>query len=268
MHPLALLPRAVPVATGRLGAPASGTAITLVQPGRGDVRDLALLYLTGQWALMLAQTLGEDVCVVAEPAHTYENTPSYDALIAWAQQQAGGFTPGRLWLIGFSNGCVAVRDALALGAPASVVLAADGIHLPRNEPTPAWAQTWVEAFDAARARQLVLSVSVSQTAANSYTTRESAEILFQTPVCLGSYSAPCVQRDGLFSYYGATLLPGGNAANEHIDQLRVLLPRMISDAQKNLAPAPASPSSRLVKGAVGVGALALLFLAARALARR
>lgn len=202
----------------------------LVQPGSGATRDVALLFLTGAQAPQLAATLGADVCVLAEGQGGADSR--LDDALAFAREQAGDFAPGKVWLIGFSAGCQGVRGVLANGASPDVVLAADGIHLPLGTPSAAQVDPWRTMVARARSGQAVFFVSVSQTAATTFrSTREAATLLFDTPECLGSYDHPCIQRRGNFAVYGATGLPTLDVATEHMNQLRVLLPRMIADAK-------------------------------------
>lgn len=240
----------------------------ILQAGSGPERDIALLYLAGTGAMgpELARRLPPGSCVVADKAIYFE-TPDpfgpqgvtrWDAMLATLQDQLG-FTGRHLWLIGFSAGCWAVRAQLAAGAPASYVLAADGVHLPLGTPAPQEEQPWLEAAAAARARALVLSVSVSGTPAfKSRDTRTSARDLFGWTGCMGSYADPCIERDGFLSIYGATYGGTGNAG-EHKDQINLLLPRMIDDAQLLSAPLAAAPSSsKTAKVVAGLAALAAL----------
>ena len=208
--------------------------LKLVQAGQGDTRDIALLYKTGSEAPKLAQALGPNVCVVAETDGSFGDglTTEWEGSLAFAQEQAGPFSVGRLWLIGFSAGCQGVRWLLATGAPAHYVIAADGIHLPLGTPTELQTRPWLDMASRARAGNGVFFVSVSKTGADNFsTTRASAEFLFGTKECLGSYASPCVRRSGNFAIYGATGLPDLDPATEHMNQLRVLLPRMIADAK-------------------------------------
>lgn len=237
----------------------------VLQEGYGAERDIALLYLAGTGAMgpELARRLPAGSCVVADKAIFFETADPFgpqgvtrwDAMLATLQEQLG-FTGRHLWLIGFSAGCWAVRAQLDAGAPASYILAADGIHLPLGTPAPNEDQPWLAAAAAARARALVLSVSVSGTpASKSRDTRTSARDLFGWNGCMGTYADPCIERDGFLSLYGATY--GGGNAGEHKDQINLLLPRMIDDAQQ-LAfaqePSPTSPA----KVVAGLAALAAL----------
>lgn len=138
------------------------------------------------------------------------------------------FTVGRLWLVGFSAGCQGVRTQLYRGVAPDVVLAADGIHLPKNE-TPEKERPWRDLVARARAGRCQFSVSVSQVAAvNFLDTRTSASKLFGTSPSppAGPPSAPAVSRQGGFSFYAAT----GSDGEAHMAQLREVLPIMGRDA--------------------------------------
>lgn len=211
-------------------------SLKLLQAGSGASRDFALLYLVGDVGPKLAQALGPDVCVVAETAGTYNaagpgGVTPWDEALAWAQGQTGAFQVADLWLAGFSAGCQGVRTQLNLGCKANHILACDGIHLPLGNPSAAQKDAWLASMAAAKRGELTFSVSVSATAAHNFrSTRQSAKDLFGWGECMGSYADPCVEQDGAFRIYGATN-SGGNPADEHMDQLRKLLPRMIADAR-------------------------------------
>lgn len=240
----------------------------ILQDGSGPSRDIALLYLAGSGSTgpQLAEHFPEGTCVVADKAANFfasdpfgpEGVTRWDAMVA-SLQESLGFTKANLWLVGFSAGCWAVRAQLAASAPANYVLAVDGIHLSKGDPPPAEQTPWLEAAALARARDMVFSVSVSATPANKLqNTRDSAKHLFGWNGCLGSYDDPCVEREGFFSIYGATY-GGANPTNEHKDQLIVLLPRMIDEAQHLTALGSSSTKHTGIKVAGGLlaGGLAL-----------
>lgn len=212
-------------------------SFSVIQPGQGETRDVVLCYHVGSFGKNIAEQLGPSFCVVAETSSAYNQlggggvTPWKEALAAVGAGEA--FRTGRIWLIGFSAGCQGVRSQLNAGCPASVVLACDGIH--GNKPVPSEAQSaaWKGLASSARMGQAIFSVSCSKTAAYKFlSTEETARVLFGWTPCFGSYSSPCVDKTGSFRIYGATN-SGGNPADEHMDQLRKLLPIMIQDAMSS-----------------------------------
>lgn len=207
----------------------------VIQQGNGGKRDVVLMYLVGDRAQELASRVGPDACVVAEAVSNYssEVTPWRKALESVGA--GSDFEVGRIWLIGFSAGCQGVRAQLNDGCPADVVLACDGIHGSRPTPTEAQTASWLRLASYARAGRAVFSVSCSKTPATTFlTTEDMAKVTFGWNGCYGSYSSPCVDRDGDFRIYGATN-GGGSPADEHMDQLRKLLPRMIYDAKSGVS---------------------------------
>lgn len=240
--------------------------MNIVQEGSGDVRDVALLYLAGTGAMApeLAARLPAGTCVAADKAVSFESPDPFgpQGVLPWQQaldllQGQLGFQVGHLWLIGFSAGCWALRAQLDAGVPASYVLAADGIHLPLGTPAPNENLPWLAAAGMARAKELVLFVSVSGTpASKSRDTRTSARDLFGWSGCMGSYADPCIEQDGYLRIYGATY--GGGNAGEHKDQINLLLPRMIDDAKAITSSTSSSPSKAPKILAAGAALLALL----------
>lgn len=243
-------------------------SLKLLQAGSGASRDFALLYLVGDVGPKLAQALGPDVCVVAETAGTYNAagpggvTPWQEA-ISWAKAQAGDFDVRGIWLIGFSAGCQGVRTQLSIApaCPARHIIACDGIHLPLGNPTSIQRDTWIAAANGAKDGRWTFSVSVSATAAHNFrSTRQSAKDLFGWGECMGSYADPCVEQDGAFRIYGATN-SGGNPADEHMDQLRKLLPRMIADARSGGWSVGGAGGSLLPVAIIGLALAALGWVA-------
>lgn len=207
-------------------------SIQLLQEGRGSVRPVALLYLVGNQARAIAEALGPDVCVVSETVGNWneETTPVAEAL---AKVGATGFAVGPLWLIGFSAGCQGVRAQINRGVKAQHVVACDGIHLPLGAAQP-FQLVWKDVAARARLGYLTFSVSYSNTAATNFkTTKASAMELFGASGCFGSYADPCVEREGSLRIYGATN-GGGAPADEHMDQLRKLMLRMVHDAKRDV----------------------------------
>lgn len=227
-------------------------AVQFFQPGSGATRDLALLFLVGDMAPKLAAAIGQDACVITQKADTFAipDIMSWSDALAYAQEQTGGFSVGHVLLAGFSAGCQGVRAMLNDGAPARVILAADGIHLSKPTPAPYQVDAWRAVASSAEAGKVTFSVSMSKTPAGAMTTRESAAYLFNWNGCMGSYERPCVEQRGSFRIYGATHNCQADPATEHMDQLRVLLPRMIADAKSGA-------SVGGWKGLVGLGAAAL-----------
>jgi len=237
-------------------------SLKLLQAGSGATRDVALLYLVGDVGPRLAQALGPDVCVVAETAGTYNaagpgGVTPWEEAVDWAQGQAGAFAVGSIWLIGFSAGCQGVRTQINLGCRAKHIIACDGIHLPLGTPSAAQKDGWLNAAQGAKEGMLTFSVSVSATVAHNFrSTRQSAKDLFGWNECMGSYASPCVEQKGEFRIYGATN-SGGNPADEHMDQLRKLLPRMIADARS----AAGAGGSLLPLAVIGLALAALGWVA-------
>lgn len=237
----------------------------VLQEGSGERRDIVLLYLAGTGAMgpELAK-LVPGACVVADKAAFFETPEPFgpQGVTRWDEaldtlQSNLGFQVDHLWLVGFSAGCWAVRAQLDAGAPASYVLAADGIHLPLGAPAPNEDLPWLATAGAARARELVFFVSVSGTpASKSRDTRTSARDLFGWSGCMGSYADPCIEQDGYLRIYGATY--GGGNAGEHKDQINLLLPRMIDDAKAITSSTSSSPSKAPKILAAGAALLALL----------
>ena len=208
-------------------------ARTLVQPGSGSTRDIALCYLSG--GKQAAPALGPDVCVVQETADAYDRVgdggvADWQDTVSWASEQAGGFQVGKVWLIGFSAGCQGVRTQIIQGCQAAYVFALDGIHLPLSG-TPQEYKTapWLATKRRAEAGECVFFCSYSNTAAyNNKTVRASLQQLFGIdPDCFGSTTEPCVQGSGNFLIFGATQSGSGTPATEHTSQVNDLLPAII-----------------------------------------
>lgn len=208
-------------------------ARTLVQPGSGSTRDIALCYLSG--GKQAAPALGPDVCVVQETADAYDRVgdggvADWQDTVSWAAEQAGGFSPGKVWLIGFSAGCQGVRTQIIQGCKADYVFALDGIHLPLSgTPQDYKTAPWLATKQRADAGDCVFFCSYSNTAAyNNKTVRASLQQLFGIdPECFGSTTEPCVQGSGNFLIFGATQSGSGTPATEHTSQVNDLLPAII-----------------------------------------
>ena len=203
-------------------------SLTVVQPGSGSTRDLVLCW-HGNFA-PLAAALSPTAAVVSQQLGAID-AYSDDGQVATVEEMRAAvgqdFAVGRLWLVGFSAGCQGVRTQLYRGVRPDVVLAADGIHLPKTE-TPAKEAPWRDLAARARAGSCRFSVSVSQVAAvNFLDTRTSAAKLFGTSPSppAGPPSAPAVTRQGGFAFYAAT----GSDGEAHMAQLREVLPIMGRD---------------------------------------
>ena len=207
----------------------------IIQEGQGSKRDVVLCYLIGDKGPVIAREVGPEACVVAQAASSYAQ---YGEVIPWQEaiQQAGGgtdFEVARIWLIGFSAGCQAVRLQLNNGCPASVVIACDGIHGDKPQPADWQVAPWRKLANRARAGEVVFSVSCSKTPTTTFlSTEDMAKYTFGWNGCYGSYSSPCVDQSGLLRIYGATN-GGGDPKQEHLDQIRNVLPLMIRDAKSS-----------------------------------
>ena len=204
-------------------------SISVVQPGSGSVRDIVLCW-HGNFA-PLAAVLPTSTAVVSQQLGSMGAYAEDSQVASVEEMQAAvgqDFTVGRLWLVGFSAGCQGVRTQLYRGVKPDVVLAADGIHLPKT-PNPEKERPWLELYRRARSGGCRFSVSVSQVEAYEFlSTRASAAKLFgvSSSPPAGPPDAPVVLREGGFAFYAAT----GSGGEDHMAQLREVLPVMGRDA--------------------------------------
>jgi hypothetical protein len=133
----------------------------LVQAGRGSSRALVIVYhYTAELDRAVRDACGASPCVVnvtEQPGKSrYARVgpgglAPLDEVRAWAEKTAGAVLDGRLVLVGFSEGCQALRAHLRAGAFPAAVVAVDGTHanLPPDEATQI--VPWRAYFEAARA---------------------------------------------------------------------------------------------------------------------
>lgn len=222
----------------------------LLQAPSSSASDLVLGYLIrDEVALSLAQQISPDPAVVTEKSDVFNRIgdggiASLDDVLSLA----GIEQLGRLFLVGFSAGCQAVRVQLAAGVVPSVALAADGIHA-SDPPTEAQSAPWQEAARRAEAGELFFGVSYSQVSATKFLpTRTSiARILAVDTSQLGTIDDPAVQCRGRFCAYGVAGVDHGAHQTE-------LLGRMLRDA---LESAPVGSEGASDDGGVPWGKLAL-----------
>src|SRR5690606_1013318 len=225
----------------------------------GAERPVILLYMagTGNMGPTLAALVPE-AFVLSEKGNFEAPNPFHNGFSTWQDAlsfaESFGFKASHLWLVGFSAGCWLVREQLRSGAPATVTLAADGIHmaLQETEQTLQEQQPWMTLVQEAIQEKSVFFVSVSATPATySKDTRTTAERLFSWVRCMGSYENPCITSEG---YFRISAESHGGGANEHKDQINLLLPRMMTDANR-LVNASKPTSTSPGKVALGVAGL-------------
>src|SRR5690606_28272362 len=180
--------------------------LEILQEGSGAERPVILLYMagTGNMGPTLAALVPE-AFVLSEKGNFEAPNPFHNGFSTWQDAlsfaESFGFKASHLWLVGFSAGCWLVREQLRSGAPATVTLAADGIHmaLQETEQTLQEQQPWMTLVQEAIQEKSVFFVSVSATPATySKDTRTTAERLFSWVRCMGSYENPCITSEGYF----------------------------------------------------------------------
>jgi hypothetical protein len=239
----------------------------LVQAGSGPIRDLVLVYHLNEKADDdVRDAIGPQACIVNETVPQvdigfYGAFASSSAAglatvadtLAWAREEAHeDFELGRLILVGFSAGYIAVRTQLFSGEDPAAIVVADGIQSPRPGDVGAIAP-WIAYADQARAGERVFVASHStQGATKLLSTGETLRLitgfsLLQT----GTLASPAVSSEGklvVLSYMG----------NDHAAQGYVVLPRLLGTAMALLAAGSGGIRSKWLKvlGVFGVVAVA------------
>src|SRR5262245_53630504 len=109
----------------------------IVQPGKGDVRDVVLVYHLSSAVDAALRAAAPSACIGNETGPAFKGfysgtgpgriAPLADALED-LRRRIGRFNVGRIIVVGYSEGCQASRTHLRAGADPDAIVAADGTH--------------------------------------------------------------------------------------------------------------------------------------------
>jgi hypothetical protein len=211
----------------------------LVQAGSGAQRDLVVIYHLNETAdADVISAIGPEACIVNETVPqaqigTYGSLgqggiPTVSNTLTWASEQVGSFDLGRVVLVGFSAGYIAVRTQLFSGESPDAIVIADGIQTPRPGNLASVAP-WIAYADLAKQGSRVFVCSHStQGATNLMSTGETLRLITGFPLLqTGTLDSPAVTSEGklvVLSFMG----------NDHRAQGYVVLPKMLKTAMELL----------------------------------
>lgn len=173
-------------------------AWSVQEKGSGALRDLIVIAHGGVTQAIREAAPGAIVVGLAQKplsggysAIGPGKVPPLAELVRGALEAAGGPFLGRLVLVGFSEGCQAVRAWLAAGEVPTAVLAIDGAHGSSPAPSPAQVTPWRSFFDRARAGERFAAITATRIPTSGYL--PTAAML---PILTGFPPPPAVQ-DGV-----------------------------------------------------------------------
>lgn len=180
-------------------------AWSVQEKGSGERRDLIVIAHGGVTDAIRAAAPGAVVVGVSfQPMQGFyaavapDKLPPLADLVRGALQQAGAAELGRLVLVGFSEGCQAVRAWLAAGEVPSAAIAIDGIHGTKPAPSAVQVAPWRSFFGRARAGERFGAVTATRIPTVKYL--PTAVML---PIVTGFQPAPLLDKEG------ATVAGGG-----------------------------------------------------------
>jgi hypothetical protein len=137
------------------------------------------------------------------------------------------YSPRQVILAGWSEGCQGIRTQLANGAMPDAVVAIDGTHSSKP-PSPKHIDPWRDFIARAKAGSGAFLSSCSSIDPGSYnSTRDTLRILTGFDLDRrGPVNDPAVYQEGNCIVFSCE----GTAAQDHIDQGQVILPRMLEMA--------------------------------------
>lgn len=144
-------------------------AWSVQEKGQGARRDLVVIAHGGATDAIRAAAPGAILVGLAQKpmAGLYSaigpgKVPPLAELVRGALEAAGGPELGRLVLVGFSEGCQAVRAWLAAGEVPTAAIGIDGIHGSKPAPSAAQVDPWRAFFDRARAGERFGAVTATR----------------------------------------------------------------------------------------------------------
>ena len=224
--------------------------IQLLQPGQGTTRDLVLVYHIdpSKTGAKVAAAAGPGACVVVETLPPFKGsylsghglTPLAEA-VTRAMQLAGGFQVGNLVLVGFSEGCQALRSHLMAGNLPSALLAVDGVHASKP-PEPWQLAPWRQFADLAKSYQRVFTLSHTAIVPPNYaSTTEVAPLVAQfTPgqvQHLENGPGRTTDTQGLLTVEGYPGADGPAHVAQQVQYLAPMLSTVLAEAHGGAFPA-------------------------------
>lgn len=171
---------------------------SLGEKGSGARRDLVVIAHGGVTEAIRAAAPGAAVVGVTFPpmkGHYAgigpDKLPPLGELVRGALQQAGAAELGRLVLVGFSEGCQAVRAWLAAGEVPSAAIAIDGIHGTKPAPSVGQVAPWRAFFSRSRAGERFGAVTATRIPTVTYLPTAS-----MLPIVTGFPPAPLLDKGG------------------------------------------------------------------------
>lgn len=237
----------------------------LVQPGSGSVRSVLVMYHydglseASRGDKVVQAAVGPEVCIINVTEAPFRNNyrvvgqggtaplAKLPALLAWASSKAGGFTPGPVALLGFSEGCQAVRAHLVDGAEPAAVVLVDGTHASLPKPDEAFEiDHYRKVFQAAQAGFPVAFIAshsdirTDLVRPTPYMPTKAVLELVTGWSLEGKPRDPQITREGNAVVYSCS----GGVASDHVFECREVLPRMLRDELSKFAPwaHPAPPT--------------------------
>lgn len=223
----------------------------LVQAGRGDVRPVLVAYHydglseAGRGDRVMRDALGPAPCVINVtelPFHQNYRTVGQGQtarlaplaeVLAWAvKKSGGGWTPGPVALLGFSEGCQAVRAHLKDGVSPAAIVLVDGSHASLPPSKDFEFGLYRAVFDQAvkgEGQTFIASHSDIRTdliRPNPYMpTKAVLEEVTGWALDGGKVKSPAITRAGDAVVYSCA----GGTASDHVFQCRDVLPRLLRD---------------------------------------
>jgi hypothetical protein len=221
--------------------------VKLIQPGRGESRRLVVVYHHDPAADSIQRLVcaaAGDAIVVNETLGAFQNNYSsvrpMAAIVDWAKKASNALHVSQVIVVGFSEGCQAVRAHLLNGDNPDACLAVDGTHSSAPPVEKTQLAPWRKYIDRAKRGERVFIGSHSAIVPPTYpSTRATLERV--TGWTLGTVEAR--KQEGRC----VILSSPGTTKEAHWRQARKVLPRMLAEAMSLLdAPAavPEPPPSR------------------------
>ncbi len=221
-------------------------ALRLVSAGRGEVRDLVVVYYLGAYSdRKLRDACPPNTVIVNDtrkPTARYTRmrpNEGIDPLVSvreWAIRQSGALGIDRTILLGFSAGCQALRTQLLAGEAPDAVVAVDGTH--SGTQAAGWQiDPWRDYLDLALGDKAVFVASHTQIVPPGYaSTRKTLERVTGW-VLPGKFPGGLEWAEHQESSALVVSYPGANAA-AHSNQATRYAPQLLSRAFQMLSELP------------------------------
>lgn len=227
--------------------------LRLLNSGRGEERDLVVAYHAGLHdssgrpndAGRRLIAAAPDAIIITDVRmagqRQYVDPHKFAELDAWALHAANGLAVRRRILTGWSEGCQAIRAALARGEVPDAVVPADGTHTSTPPDYARQVTPWSDYAAAARRCDGVMVASHTSIVPPGYasTTQTMRLITGWALQDAGPDDAPARRADGCLVVYSYA----GRDAPAHVYQLHHALPAMVGEALELLDAANTTPTA-------------------------